>query len=115
MNTVTVNEATLIVEPMGLDKLWSFKRRLEIPLAHVRGATCDSGINNEPKGIRVPGLSLPGKWSGTFRREEENSFWNVSTSGATVVIELAEEDFTRLILTVDDPHEIVEVINAAIQ
>ncbi len=70
MNTVTVNQATLIVEPMGLDKLWSFKRRLEIPLAHVRGATFDPGINDEPKGIRWPGLSIPGKWSGTFRQNE---------------------------------------------
>ena len=115
MNTVTVNQATLIVEPMGLDKLWSFKRCLEIPLAHVRGATFDPGINDEPKGIRWPGLSIPGKWIGTFRQKKENSFWNVSTSGATVVIELDREDFTRLILTVDDPNGIVESINAAIQ
>jgi hypothetical protein len=38
MNTVTVNEATLIVEPMGLDKLWSFERRLEIPVYPVGAA-----------------------------------------------------------------------------
>lgn len=115
MNTVTITNNNLVVEPQGMDKLWSLKRRLEYPLASVRGATFDPGANNEPKGLRAPGLAIPGKWAGTFHRDGEKSFWNVSTPGETVVIELANEHYDRLILTVNDPRALVDKINAAIQ
>ncbi|HZK36726.1 MAG TPA: hypothetical protein VFC57_07235 [Aeromicrobium sp.] len=114
MNTVTITNNNLVVEPQGLNKLWSFKRRLEIPLSNVRGATFDPGANSEPKGLRAPGLAIPGKWAGTFHRDGEKSFWNVSKAGETVVIELADEHYDRLILTVNDPRVLVDRINAAI-
>jgi len=115
MNTVSISDSALIVEPQGLDKFWSFTRRLEVPLAHVRGASFDPGANNQPKGIRAPGLALPGKWAGTFHREGERAFWNVSTPGETIVIELSDEHYTRLVLTVDNPQDVVDAVNAAIQ
>lgn len=114
MNTVTVTAQHLIVEPLGLDKVWSFTNELRIPLEHVRGATVDSGANDEPKGIRAPGLHTPGKWTGTFTRHGEKSFWNVSEPGRTIVIQLAEEHFARLMLTVEEPRTVVDLINAAV-
>ncbi|GAA2018392.1 hypothetical protein JL107_14795 [Nakamurella flavida] len=114
MNTVTVSDTTLRVEPRGLDKIWSFTRCLDIPLDHVRGATFDPGANAEPKGIRRPGLAVPGKWAGTFVHDGERSFWNVSTPGDTVVITLAGERFEQLVLTVADPRALVDRINAAV-
>ena len=113
MNTVTISDSVLEAEPRGLDKLWSLTRKLVIPLTHVRGATFDPGANNEPKGLRAPGLAVPGKWAGTFHRDGDRAFWNVSTSGETVVIELTDEHFTRLVLTVDSPRDIVDAVNAA--
>lgn len=115
MNTVTVTESLLIVEPKGLDKIWSFKKELQIPLTHVRGATFDPGVNDEPKGLRAPGLAIPGKWAGTFTKDGDKSFWNVSAPGETIVIELADEQYIRLVLTVDSPRSVVDVVNSAIQ
>jgi len=112
MNRITVTDGVLTVEPQGLDKLWSLTRKLEFPADHVRGATLDPDANHEPKGIRAPGLAIPGKWSGTFHRDGEKSFWNVSTPDATVVVELTGEDYDRLYLTVDDPRTVVDRINA---
>lgn len=66
MNSVTLRDDRLVVEPKGLDKLWSFTRTLELALDHVRGATFDPGADRQPKGLRAPGLALPGKTSGTF-------------------------------------------------
>lgn len=115
MNTVTLTEQILAVEPRGLDKLWSFTRKLEIPLAHVRGATFDPGVKQEPKGFRAPGLAIPGKWAGTFVRDGEKTFWNVDRAPGAVVIELAGETYARLVLTVAEPRTVVDRINAAIQ
>ncbi len=114
MNTVTITAENLTVEPRGLDKVWSFTNRLEIPLANVRGATFDPGANHEPKGFRGPGLGMPGKWSGTFTRNGGKSFWNVSTPGETIVVQLVNEHFDRLFLTVREPRTIVDQINSAL-
>ena len=114
MNIITVTATTLIVEPKGLDKLWSFTKKLEIPLSHVRGATFDPGANNEPKGLRAPGLAIPGKWAGTFHRDGDRSFWNVSAPGDTIVVELTDEHYDRLVLTVDQPRSVVDTVNAAL-
>lgn len=113
MNIVTVEDGRLVVEPRGMDKVWSFTRRLEIPLTHVRGATVDPGANAEPKGIHTPGLDIPGKAAGTFLRRGEKTFWNISRPRDTIVIELVEEKYQRLVLTVDGPRDVVQRINNA--
>lgn len=112
MNTVTIKDDGLAVEPHGLDKVLSFKRELQVPWDHVRGATQDDRIVEESKGIRGPGTSLPGKWAGTFRKDGSASFWNVGGAGAVIVVELRDEPYARLVLSVDDPTPIVDGINA---
>lgn len=114
-NIVTVSGETLVVEPVGLDKIWSFTRALKFPLKHVRGATYDPGMRDEPKGWRGPGLGLPGKLSGTFHTDGKKQFWNISGYDRAVVITLdPAEKFNRLVITVDDPHEVVDAVNRAI-
>lgn len=114
-NKVTVTRENLVVEPVGLSKMWSFKRRLQFPLGHVRGATFDSGMREEPKGWRAPGLRIPGKLSGTFHADGKKQFWNISGYDRAVVIALdSAERFDRLVVTVDDPHRVVDAINSAL-
>lgn len=113
MNSVTVEGDHLVVVPRGLDKLWSFTRRITVPLEHVRGATADPGAVAEPKGLRAPGLAVPGKTSGTFHRDGERTFWNTSNGRDTVVIVLRDERYHRLVLTVDDPRAVVRAVNDA--
>lgn len=114
-NRVTVTEDRVVIEPEGLNKLWSFTRRLSFPLAHVRGATFDPGMRTEPKGWRGPGLRIPGKLSGTFHADGRRQFWNVSGYDRAIVITLdPAERYERLVLTVDDPNDVVDGINAAL-
>ncbi|MFF0116584.1 hypothetical protein [Streptomyces prasinus] len=106
----------LTAEFQGLDKLWTFSSRLEIPLAHVRGATHDPGIAREPKGVKVAGTHFPGLiTAGRFRRAGERLFWGVKNPEKAIVIQLADaEDYDRLILEVDDPRATVHLIEQSI-
>ncbi|MEU1087213.1 hypothetical protein ACFYPN_26180 [Streptomyces sp. NPDC005576] len=106
----------LIAEIEGLDKLWSLKSRLEIPLAHVRGATHDPGIAREPKGIRVGGTNLPRViTAGRFIRHGERLFWDVRNPDKAVVIELADaETYDRLVIEVADPRATVALVEHSI-
>lgn len=112
-NTIILGGERLTVEPTGLNKLWGFRRRIEVPLDQVRGATYDPEAAHAGKGMRFPGLALPGrKWVGTFFHDGEWEYWNVRAGGQTIVVELgATAPFARLYLTVDDASEVANRIN----
>lgn len=114
MNSVTVTASELVIVPQGMDKLWGLRRELRFPLSHVRGATADSGVAAEPRGLRAPGLAVPGKYVGTFHRDGEASFWNVSDPRANIVIQLHDERYVRAVLTVSDPTAAEREINSAL-
>jgi hypothetical protein len=115
-NTVTIEDGRLVVEPVGLNKLWGLRRRITVPLAQVRGATYDPGATHAGKGVRAPGLGLPGvKWVGTFYKDGDKCYWNVRAGGQTIVIELGDgAPFARLHLTVGDGRAVVDRVNAAV-
>ncbi|MEV6978592.1 hypothetical protein [Kitasatospora sp. NPDC093806] len=114
MARVSVNDNTLVVEIEGLDRLWAIRSRIEIPLGNVRGATVDPGIFREPKGIRVGGTHFPGViTAGTFRSGGEWVFWDVKNPAGAVVIELADERYSRLVVEVEDPRATVDLVERA--
>jgi hypothetical protein len=114
MARVSIDNGDLIVEIEGLDKLWSLKSRLSIPLGNVRGATADPGIVKEPKGLRAPGTHLPGViTAGTFHQDGERVFWDVRDGARAVVIELVDERYARLVVEVADPGATVALIERA--
>ncbi len=113
--TVSVEGDTLTVVMQGLDKLWSMKSQLDIPLAHVQGASFDPTIVHESKGWRGPGSNVPGViTAGTFHQHGELIFWDVHHGDNAVVIELEHDNFERLVIEVDDPLATVQLIERAI-
>jgi hypothetical protein len=115
MASIAIDGNDLIVDVHGMDKLWSLKSRLTIPLAHVRGATADPTITREPEGWRGPGTHLRGViTAGTFHQDGQKVFWDVHDASKAVVIELQEGDYQRLVVEVDDPSTTVELIEKAL-
>jgi len=115
MARVRTADGNLVVEIEGLDKLWSFKSSLTIPLGNVRGATADPGMAKEPKGLRAPGTHVAGViTAGTFHQDGERVFWDVRDGARAVVIELADERFARLVIEVAEPAATVALIEGAI-
>lgn len=114
-NRITIVDGLLVVEPQGMDKLWSFTSRIEVPLADVTSATVDPRVIDDPKGVRFPGLHLPDKVAGMFYTNGKRQFWNVTGYGNAIVVELdARQRFDRLVLSVDDPEREVAAIQHAL-
>ncbi|MFH8443283.1 hypothetical protein ACH4D3_18870 [Streptomyces sp. NPDC018026] len=115
MALIRIDGDDLVVVIEGLDKLWSFKGSLTTPLANVRGATAAPGISADPKGIRAPGSHLPGViTAGTFYQDGEKIFWDVRDPSKAVVVELADEQYARLVLQVEDPRAAVALVERAL-
>ncbi|WP_318306590.1 hypothetical protein [Amycolatopsis solani] len=116
MALVRIDGEDLVVVMEGLDKLWAFKSSVTIPLANVRGATADPGIAADPKGIRAPGAHVPGViTAGTFHQDGEKIFWDVRDASKAVVIELADERYSRMVVQVDDPRATVALVENALR
>lgn len=115
MATISVGAGVLMVHVRGLDKLWSFRSQLTIPLSHVRGATTDAAVIGRPEGWRGPGTSIPGViTAGTFHHDGAKVFWDVHDMAKAVAIEVEHDEYERLVIEVDDPISTVELIERAI-
>ena len=78
---------------------------LKIPLEHVQSAKADLEIEHTLwRGWRIPGVRIPGV-----------RFYDVhGHPDKTIVIDLKDETYERLIVEVEDPAEVVAKINEAI-
>jgi len=115
MTTVEITGDQLVVTMPGLDPFWALRRRIVVPLAHVRGATPDPGVSRESAGTRAPGTYVPRViTAGTYRKDGELTFWNLRASRQAVVIELTGERFRRLVLGVDDARATAERVERSL-
>lgn len=115
MPTIELTSDTLIVHLSIMEKIFSARGNLHIPLSNVRGATEDSGFNGESLGLRLPGTNIPGFLrAGTFFGNSEWQFVYLKPSLQPLVVELRDEKYTRLAIGVPDARELAKRINAAI-
>ncbi|MFL5626376.1 MAG: hypothetical protein ACJ788_12360 [Ktedonobacteraceae bacterium] len=114
-----VNHETLVVEMEGLDRLWTFKNRLEIPLKHTIRAKIDPqwvrehhliGEHAWRGSVQVPGIIS----TGMYYQDSGKVFWDVHDPDMAVVIELKDDQYSCLVLQVDDPAFTVSQINQAV-
>jgi len=115
MVDITIKDNALILEVEGLDKLWSLKSRLEIPLAHVTGVRADAeNIGEWWRGVKLPGARIPGVIkAGTFYQNGQRIFWDIKHPENGIVIELTDDRYKELIVEVTDPDQAVAQIQAA--
>lgn len=115
MTSIGIVGDRLVATMQGLDRLWALRRRIEVPLAHVRGATADPGVRRESAGVRAPGMHLPRViTAGTYFKDGDRTFWNLRGSQEAVVIELIGERFARLVLGVPDARAAAERVERSL-
>ncbi len=116
MVQVKIDGDRAIFEVEGWDKLWSLRSRLEIPLAHIKGAHADP----DPamgwfQGLKVAGTDVPNLFkAGMFFQEGGLMFWDVHRPERAIVVDLDHERYRKLIIEVEDPNGISAMINDAL-
>ncbi len=107
MNQVIILPDRVIIEIQGLDRIWSFKGKLDIERRHIRKAYRDDG-KMLPPWLRAPGTALP--WviiAGTYYGKKRKEFWNFHFINNALVLDLMDCDYTRVVVDVDrDANEI---------
>lgn len=114
MPTVEITATQLVVHLNLRERLLSLSKTIRVPLGHVRGATDDDGFSNEI-GIRLFGCAIPGViTAGTFRRKGDNQYVYARPRQRLVVIELADERWSRIVLGVTDARAVASDVNTAL-
>lgn len=114
MVTLSIDGSMLVLEVQGLDKLWSLRSRLDIPLVHVKSVRPDPGAARHWfEGLRLAGTYIPGVLTaGTFYEQGGLVFWDVHNPEHAIAIELAHERYQRLIVEVADPAAAIRMVQA---
>ena len=99
----------------GWHKLWSFRSELRIPRANIKSARHDPEAARI-WGFRAPGTHIPGVLkAGTFylvdSLDNKPAFLDVQHRENAIVVELADEQYARLIIEVADPVQTVALLN----
>lgn len=116
MVEITTKDDKLVLEMEGLDKLWAFKSRVEIPLSKVSGAhVADPGVTRGLwKSLKMAGTYFPGLIAaGTFKMHGKRIFWDVKSAEKAIVIDLVDDRYDELVVEVDDPQATVDQIRTA--
>ena len=116
MTTIELKHNKLLLTVHGFDVILSFKKHLEVPLAHVKSAevgVAPAAREQLRHSLRVPGTSLPGiVTAGSYVEDGRWMFWNIHSGERAVTIWIEHERYDAIVVDVEDPAAIVERINA---
>lgn len=118
MPQLEVTDRELIVHLGKWEQMMALQPGVRVPLKQVRGATEDDGFGG-PGGLKL-GLRLPGTHipfvaaAGTFLKGGDRQFVCTRRTLQTIVIELANSEWTRLVIGVRDARAQAARINAAV-
>ena len=115
--SIEVSADALDISVDGLDQVWGFRKRIEVPLSRVVDARVVPAAEAKADGRwRSAGLGLPGVAAvGHFRgRGAPRQWWRVYRAEQVLVVDLDPSSaFDRLVLEVDDAEAVADRINAA--
>ncbi len=109
---ITRESDNFIFEVVGLHKLWALKSQLTIPAKHIVKAYSNEKNLSDFVGIRMPGTQIPGIiTAGTYLVEDGTIFCDVTKQDRSIVVELADEKYKRLVIDVADKEEAIAMLN----
>jgi len=113
MAEIEYTSDALVVHVIGWDRVWALKSQLTIPTDHVVGA--EPGGEEARRwwhGFRILGTHIPGViTAGTFLKDGGRVFWDVHDADRAVAIHLRDDQYTELVVEVDDPDASIALIN----
>jgi hypothetical protein len=112
---ISIEDGLVNFDVEGIDKVWSFKSRLTIPLTHIRSVKIDTeAARGWWHGLRLLGTQLPGVLTaGTFYENGGIVFYDVHDPDKTIVLELDHERYQRLIVEVESPQSTLRALEKA--
>ncbi|HIK26802.1 MAG: hypothetical protein N3E45_10365 [Oscillatoriaceae bacterium SKW80] len=110
---MSIIDNKLLIDLEWYEQLWAFtlNKTIEIPLEHIERITAEEPHSSWAE-IRAPGIFIPGIIkAGTYYTSKGKEFWYVTRDKDYLTLELKDEPYRRIILTMDRNQEWIERIN----
>ena len=103
MATVTLSADTLGVRFTSVEKLSGLVRDLDVPVASVIDARVENDGLSAARGIRAPGLGIPGvRKVGTWRGRAGRSLVSVRRGQPALSVRLSGQRYGTILIGLDD-------------
>jgi len=108
MAKLLVNDDLVTVSLSAVEKAETVHGEMSVPRTAVVSARVVPDGMDEVHGLRMPGTGLPGViMVGTWRDKEKVTFAVCHGRRPAVVLELAGQHYDRIVVTVENPDEVV--------
>ncbi len=105
-------ETHFIFKLKGIHKLWTLTNKILIPIDHVVKAYPNQNRLSLLNGIRMPGTYIPGLIiAGTYLVNEGKVFYDLTRGKRSIVVQLKEEKYKKLIIDVKDVPGALDLLN----
>jgi hypothetical protein len=105
---LVINDDTVTVQMSVAEKAEALHRNLTVPRSAIAGVRVVSDGMSEVHGLKMPGSGIPGViMVGTWISREGKTFVVCHGSGRAIVIELTGQDYDRIVMTVDNPEDLM--------
>ncbi len=113
MIQITQNENEFIFKVKGIHKIWALRNKIVVQKENIINAYKKEEKRNSWIGWRMPGTYIP--WlitAGTFIKNGERHFWDICKPKNSIVVELKNSSFKKLIIEVQNPTESINLLNS---
>lgn len=111
MVTLKKENTNYIFEIKGLRKLWAMKSSLTIPASHIKSAYLNSEKMSNHIERSFPTSNVSGIIaSGSYTVEDGVIFCDVVDRTKSIVVELEDEEYKKLIIEVENPEEAIKML-----
>lgn len=113
MAVMTVTGDELHVALTGFEKVAGLHRDIRVPIAAVRDVRVEADAVGAARGLRAPGLAIPGRTKiGTWRRRGAQGFVVARRGVPAVRVALSGTDHDELLVSVGDAEAVAEAVRS---
>lgn len=110
---LSLSEQTLNIDLDLWERIWAFyfNADLKIPLSHITQVSTETPASDWRE-VRLPGTFLPGVIkAGTYYTPRGKEFWYVTRGDAYLTLDLENEFYQKIVLTLNDNQQWADRIN----
>lgn len=112
MSTISISDTDVTISFTTGEKVGGLVRDQRFPLSSITSAEVVAPAVGAPKGLRAPGLALPGlRKVGTWRGRGRRELVSVRKGEPAVRFELEGQRYTAVLIGAEDAEGIVEQLN----
>jgi hypothetical protein len=109
---LVINDDTVTVQMSLAEKAEALHRDLTVPRSAITGVRVVSDGISEVHGLKMPGSGIPGViMVGTWISRDGNTFAVCHGSGRAIVIDLTGQNYDRIVMTADNPEELMSQLS----